>query len=163
MNALLRVVLWIGVSSVLLLVGFSLLVATQYVLSVLVGRVEPEIGRLIATTYFRVVFFKGLLPQLVLALALWATFEQLRPDAARPASRVALGLGFTALLAYAAVAPLLLTVDLLGSPALQLHTTAHHVGTAVGSLAGVVAAGLLGRRVVGRSDRVAASDAYGFS
>jgi hypothetical protein len=146
-----RALLWVVASCALLFAGFGAVVLGLYWLGIATGSFRADTAHLIAaTTYFRVVFVKGLLPQLVVALALWPLLRRLLPGVERNTARVAAGLALVGLLAYAVVAPLLLTAHLPGWPALQMKSTYHHVGTATLSVAAVVAAGLAGRWVAYR-------------
>ena len=61
---------------------------------------------------------------------------------------MAVGLALVAGLAYAVVAPLLLTAEYPGWPALQMRGLYHHVGSGVLMTAAVVLAGLVARLVV---------------
>ena len=92
-----------------------------------------------ATLYYRVVVLKGLLPQLGLTLALVPALRRFRVRRATPAhAREAAAPGPVSLLlectimsslAYCAVAPFLLTVDLPGWPALRMLEPAQKIGT----------------------------------
>lgn len=148
MSPTLRGLLWALASCLLLLLGFGAAVLGVYALGVWLG--APGAGSAPNVTmlavYFRVVLFKGLLPQLLLALALWPLLRRGLPGLARRAP--AAGLALAALAAYAVVAPLLLSVELPGWPALQMRSSFHHLSTALLSLAAVVAAAWSGRRLV---------------
>jgi hypothetical protein len=141
------------VSCLLLAVGFAVAVAGFYLLAVAGAGSDATLAeprQALTLTYFRVVFVKGLLPQLLLALALWPLLVRVRPrfDASRSARL--LGLSLAAALAYAVVAPLLLTVEFPGWPAFQLRSLYHHLGTATLNTAAVVAAASIGRLLVFR-------------
>jgi hypothetical protein len=89
-----------------------------------------------------VVFFKGLLPQLVLALALWPGLRRLLPWVEQSRPGMAAGLVIAVAAAYAVVGPLLLSADFPGWPGLQRRGFYNHVGTAAlttGAVAGLVA------------------------
>ena len=131
--------------------GFAVAVTAMYFLGVATGSVDPENTRpaqVLMAIYFRVVFFKGLLPQLVLALALWPALRRFLPGAERSRTAMAVCLAFAGGLAYAVVAPLLLTAEYPGWPALQVRGLYHHVGSAVLMTGAVVLAGLMGRLFV---------------
>jgi hypothetical protein len=139
---------WGTVSSALLLAAFLVLVLSLYLLGV--ARAGDEAAtladRMMAVVYFRVVFIKGQLPQLLLSLALWPLLRRALPSLERSVARRAVGLALVALAAYAVVAPLLLSAAWPGWPALQLQRLEHHVGTLVLSVAAVVASALTGWR-----------------
>jgi len=146
-----RAALWLVSSSVLLLAGFASIVTAMFFLGLATGSIAPEKAKTVQTimvTYFRVVFVKGLLPQLLLALAFWPALRRLCPWAERSRSGMAVGLALAAGLAYAIVAPLLLTVEYAGWPALQMRSLYHHVGSASLMTGAVVLAGLVARLVV---------------
>lgn len=145
---------WIAVSGVLLFVGFASVVLGMYGLGVIVAGDEARslVDRVMTAIYFRVILFKGLLPQLLLALCLWPLLLRVWPAVEEGRAQRIAGLALLAGLAYAVVAPLLLSVELPGWPALQMRSVSHHLGTALLSVAGVVAAALLGHRLLaGRS------------
>jgi uncharacterized membrane protein YcfT len=146
-----RAALWLVSASVLLLAGFASIVTAMYFLGLATGSIAPgqtEMAQKIMKTYFRVVFFKGLLPQLLLALAFWPALRRLCPWVERSRSGMAVGLALAAALAYAVVAPLLLTAEYPDWPALQMHGLYHHVGSGVLMTGAVVLAGLVARLVV---------------
>lgn len=148
-----RLLPWIAVSCVLLCVGFAALVLGMLGLGALRADDAQALSladRMMAVVYFRVVLVKGLLPQLVLALALWALLRRAWPGVERSFATRAVGLAGLGLAAYAVVAPLLLSADLPGWPALQMRTLEHQIATAFQSVIGVVAAALLGRRLCTR-------------
>jgi hypothetical protein len=143
-----RAALWLLTSSVFLLVGFAAAVAGMYFLGLATGSIDPENPRaaqIAMATYFRVVFFKGLLPQLALALALWPVVRRLLPWAERSRLGMAAGLALAGGVAYAVVAPLLLSSASPGWPALQMRGLDHHVGTATLTTGAVAFAGLVAR------------------
>jgi len=127
-------VLWLLASTGLLLLGFALVVAAVYLLMVVLGNVEPSDLRLqqtAAVVYFRVIFLKGLLPQLLLTLALWPALSRILPWAARGRAGLLGGLAIAAALAYAVVAPLLLTTEWPIGPALRMEGPGDQLGTAL--------------------------------
>ena len=135
----------------LLLAGFAAVVTGIYFLALATGTVAPERTgalQIVMANYFRVVFFKGLLPQLVLALALWPAFQRLFPWAERSRTGMAAGLALAGGMAYAVVAPLLLSAEYPGWPALQMRGLYHHLGSAALMTGAVVLAGLVARLVV---------------
>lgn len=141
-----RRLLWVVASCAVLFLGFAALVLGMFLLGGLTAGAEAQTlaDRLMAAIYFRVVFFKGLLPELLLALALWPAVRRLLPGVEGGLARRAGGLALAALAAHAVVAPLLLGVDWPGWPALQMPGLAYQLGTALTSVAGVVAAALAG-------------------
>lgn len=143
--------LWGIVSSALLFLGFAVLVLCMYLAGSAGAApdLRTEANRLMVGIYFRVVFFKGLLPQLWLALAAWPLLRRAWPDLERGGMRRLAGLGVAALLAYALVAPLLLSADWPGWPALQMRNSSHQIGTALGCVVGVVLAAGAGARLSG--------------
>jgi hypothetical protein len=150
-SSLVRAALWLVSSSVILLVGFAAVVTGMYFLGLATGSVDPEKTRTAQTimaTYFRVVFFKGLLPQLALALALWPAFRRLVPSAERSRTGMAVSLALAGAAAYAVVGPLLLAAEYPGWPALQMRGLFHHVGSAVLMTGAVVLAALVPRLLV---------------
>jgi hypothetical protein len=126
----------------LLLVGSAVLVLGLYLATLVMGALQqPPRDPLPALTYYQAVVLKGLLPQLLLTLALhplvrrarvrWAT-PATRPEAAAPdRSALLLELLIVSALAYCAVAPFLLTVELGAWPALQMTTSGQQVTTFV--------------------------------
>lgn len=159
MRPMIRAGLRILVACGLLLVGFGTAVAILFRLQLETGGAEVEVqGRslTLAATYFRVVFFKGLLPQLLLALALWPIAERLVPTTGSARMRRSLGLVLASLIAWLVVAPLLV-VDLPGWPAFHMRTVSHWIGTAVTSVLAVGAAAGASRALV-RGRREMASD-----
>jgi hypothetical protein len=144
-----RGLLWVVASCAVLFLGFAALVLGMYLLGGLTvgAKAQTLADRLMTAIYFRVVFFKGLLPELLLALALWPGVRRLLPGVERGVARRAGGLALAALVAHAVVAPLLLSVDFPGWPALQMPGLEHKLGTALTSVAGVVAAALAGYRL----------------
>jgi hypothetical protein len=144
-------VLWLSSSSVLLLLGFAAAVVGIYFLGLAtesVAREETRAFQIIMVTYFRVVFFKGLLPQLVLALAFWPALRRLFPWAERSRGGMAVGLALAGAVAYAIVAPLLLCAEYPGWPALQMRGFGQNLGSAALMIAAVALAGLVARLVV---------------
>ena len=124
----------LGASALLLAAGFGLLLALVYGWVTTVGDVPAERAQILQLgllAYFRLIFVKGLLPQLVLAVVLWPPLAYLRPTWDAAAGRRLLGLALAAGAAYAVVAPSLLTVDFAGWPALQMQRGADHVTTAL--------------------------------
>lgn len=159
MSPMIRTGLRVVVASALLLVGFGAVVALLFRLQLETGGAQVEVhGRslTLAATYFRVVFFKGLLPQLLLALALWPIAERLVPTTSSAPMRRRLGLALASLVAWLVVAPLLV-VDLPGWPAFHMRTVSHCIGTAVTSVLAVGAAAGASQALVG-SRRNVASD-----
>lgn len=135
----------------LLLAGFAAVVTGMYFLALATGSIPPERAeafQMIMKTYFRVVFVKGLLPQLILALAFWPALRRLWPWAERSRSGMVAGLALAAGVAYAVVAPLLLTAVFPDWPALQMRGLYHHVGSGSLMIGGVVFASLVARLVV---------------
>lgn len=150
-SPLIRAALWLVSSIALLLLGFALTVAGMYFLALATGTVARENAepfQVIMATYFRVVFFKGLLPQLVLALAFWPALRHLFPWAERSRTGMAAGLAIAGGMAYAVVAPLLLCAEYPGWPALQMQGLYHHLGSAALMTGAVAVAGLVARLVV---------------
>jgi uncharacterized membrane protein YcfT len=150
-SPLVRAALWLLISSLLLLLGFAIVAVGMYFLALAtkaVPRESTETFQVVMVTYFRVVFFKGLLPQLVLALAFWPALRRLFPWAARSRTGLAAGLALAGGVAYAVVAPLLLGAEYPGWPALQMQGPYHHLGSAVLMTGAVVLAGLVPRVVV---------------
>ena len=138
-----RDIAWVALSILLLAFGFAAVVWGGVELGAYTGSIERGLSsQVLASTYFRVVLFKGLLPQLLLALALHATLGRPLPRL-QTLPRLALAVA----LSYAIVAPLLLTADLPGWPALQLQTWSHHLGTGALMIAGVTATAWTGRRL----------------
>jgi hypothetical protein len=94
------------------------------------------------TVYYRAVVLKGMLPQLLLALALHPWLRRYRRRKAGPLQRAEAaqpGPGalwietfVVASVAYCAVAPALLTIDWPGWPALHMRGGAERLGTYVG-------------------------------
>ncbi|MFP6641473.1 MAG: hypothetical protein VCC04_14610 [Myxococcota bacterium] len=116
-------------SLLLLMLGSTLILG----LAVALGPSDSD-----ATLYYRVVVLKGLLPQLGLTLALLPALRRFRvrratPAHAReaaapgPASRL-LECTVMSSLAYCAVAPFLLSVNLPGWPALRMVEPAQKIG-----------------------------------
>lgn len=148
-----RAALWLAASSLLLLVGFSLVVFAMYGLIAGLGSLEPEKARqlqLLLTFYFRIVCFQGLLPALFVALACWPGVVRLLPRVLETRSRLLGGLVLAATLAYALVAPLLLTAEIGGVPGLQIRNAVDHVGSFVGIVGGVALAAWLPRAFLRR-------------
>lgn len=136
---ILRAALWLAASSLLLLAGFTLVVLGMYGLILSLG--SPEAGQvrqlqLLMTFYFRIVFFQGLLPGLALALALWPGVVRLWPRVTESRGRLLGGLLLASALAYAVVAPLLLTAQIGGVPGLQMRDAIDHVGSFLGIAGG---------------------------
>ena len=100
-----------------------------------------------ATTYYRVVVLKGLLPQLLITLALHpllrrfrirkATRAHLKAATTPDAGSLLLECIIMAALAYCAVVPFLLTVDLPGWPALRMIDPGQRIGNFVAMTAGI--------------------------
>lgn len=94
-----------------------------------------------ATLYYKVVVLKGLLPQLLITLALHpllrrfrvrrATRAHLQAATTPDAGSLLLECAIMAALAYCAVAPFLLTVDLPGWPALHMIDAEQRIGNFV--------------------------------
>lgn len=153
MRALAGWLLWTLASSALLLAVFGGLVLALFFLGQATGSIDPAAGlenRLMTTTYFRVVFFKGLLPQLLLALVLWPLVGARLAGPVASARRETGALALVAALAYALVMPLLLSAEQPGWPALQMRSVGQHLSTAVLCGVAVVAAAWAGRRLVSR-------------
>lgn len=83
--------------------------------------------------YYRVVMFKGLLPQLVLAFLLWSVAARVFGRSGRRVSRwrCTAELSLASLVAFTVVTPLLLTVEIQGLPALVMKTAGNVVWSAV--------------------------------
>lgn len=150
MRALLRGLVWTVASSVLLLAAFGGLVLGLVYLGQVTGSINSDAHlttRVLTATYFRVVFFKGLLPQLLLALLLWGLLGRWLAGRAPSTRRELLGLTAVAALAYAVVAPLLLTTSQPEWPALQMRSFGQHLSTLLLCVAAVVGVALPGRRL----------------
>lgn len=145
---LVRGLLWVVSASVLLLVGFVVVLFGMYEVGVLTGQISPERKRevqVLMTLYFRIVGLKGLLPQLLVGLALWPLVARFVPVARRGRSGLALGLAIAASASFAIVVPGLLAVDLPNWPALRM-TGVYQLGMSwLLMTAGVVGAAFCGR------------------
>ncbi len=137
-----RALLAPSLSVSLLVVGSGAVIFGFHLLAMAIGAFEERAhGQIPIAIYYRVIVLKGLLPQLLLTLALhplarrarvrWAT-PATRPEAVAP-SRLALlrELFVVSALAYCAVAPFLLTVDYSSAPALQMTTAGQQITTFV--------------------------------
>ncbi len=91
-------------------------------------------ARIMLALYYKVVVIKGLVPQALLALALYPMLRRLRTrgEAAMPgrASEL-LGLAIAGALSFCIVAPLLLSVEYEGWPALQMPSWGNRLGSLV--------------------------------
>jgi hypothetical protein len=155
--------LWAVSSSLLLAVGFVLIV---YVASILAARrMDPdEVGgvqRALAI-YAQVVLLKGLLPQLLLTLVVFAALDRVLSLAGRGHWIVVLGLVFSATVAVSIVFPMSLTVEGAGLPAVKSESWASTIRTCAEMTAAVVAAAtapLLVQRLRDRTPSVLAEGA----
>jgi hypothetical protein len=142
----LRAALWVSSASLLLAVGFLGLV---YAVSVLArARSEPASVRGMQTAlviYARVVLVKGLLPQLLLTLALWPALDRLLSLRRRGRLGVVAGVASAAALAALVVAPTLLTAALPGLPAVRFQGPVNFVETVVEMTLAVASACLVPR------------------
>ncbi|MBW2271643.1 MAG: hypothetical protein JRG96_00125 [Deltaproteobacteria bacterium] len=122
-NPVLRTALWLLCAVVLLLGGLLLVLygfwTGGHALGAM-GDASTRQSQLALVTYYRVVALKGLLPQLLLVLALWPVACRLLPFAESSRRGLAGALAIVASLAFALVAPALLTSELAGLPALRM-------------------------------------------
>jgi len=143
-----RSVLWLLLSTAILLLGLGLLVAAMYgIVLVRGGLEEGQLGvqQAAALLYFRVVLLKGLLPQLALTLALWPALSKLLPFARRSRAGLSAGLAIAAALAWAIVAPLVLSTSWPFGPPLRMRGLSDKLGTALLMTAAVATAAALPR------------------
>jgi hypothetical protein len=140
--------LWLLTSSLLLLGGFALVAYGLYGLAIVLEAVPADklrsfqVGMAI---YFRVVFFQGLLPGLVLALLLWPAAARVIPRLGSSRARLLGGLTVCASLAYAAVGPLLLTTRIEGEPAMKMQGAFDQIASAALMIGAVALAAWLPR------------------
>jgi hypothetical protein len=131
-----------AVSVALLLFGAAGVIFAFYLLASALGAFKDTGQAQIAlSVYYKVVVLKGLLPQLLLALALHPLVRRARIRGATVATRseavspgrlaLLIELAVVAALAYAAVGPFLLTADVAGWPALQMKSAGQHTATFV--------------------------------
>ena len=148
-----RAALWVTASSSLLLVSFSLVVGALYALMLGSSSLEPEkVGQLqlMMTFYFRIVFIQGLLPGLLCALAIWPFVARLMPGVREGRGRLFLGLLLASALAYALVAPSLLTMQSGGAPGLRMQDASDQVASAIGVVGSVAVGAWLPRAFLSR-------------
>jgi hypothetical protein len=122
-NPVLQAVVWLVCAVALLLVGLFLVVyavwTAGHALGVM-GDIDSAQSQLALVTYYRVVVFKGLLPQLLLSLAIWPLACRLLPFATQGRKGLTAALAIVAGLAFAVVVPTLLTSEFAGLPALRM-------------------------------------------
>jgi hypothetical protein len=146
--SLLRGALWLVTSSALLVVGTALGIFAFYGLLRATNAVEPGKVRsvqVLLTYYFHIVCFRGLLPALVVTLALWPALVHVVPTLSRGRLRLFGGLMLAAAVAYAFVGPLLLARQFAGTPDLKITGVANQAATAVLVVVAVSAAAWLPR------------------
>lgn len=148
-----RGVLWLVASALLLALGFGATVLGLYGLARVLGSVDAEglqTFRVGLVFYFRILYFQALLPGLIVALASWPALVRLAPGVTASRPRILAGLFLCASVAYAVVAPLLLSARGDGSPGLRMETLADQVGTAGLVIAAVAVAAWLPRVFLAR-------------
>lgn len=134
MSAWLIAALRLACAVALLLIGTQALMHAMAALGTALGTFAPESDPLPAlAVYFRVVILKGLLPQVMLAFALCSIAARLlaRSETHRLAWRRSAELAVASLAAFAVVAPLLLTRELHGMPAMVMTSASNVVWSAV--------------------------------
>lgn len=147
----LRALLWVATASAILVLGFALFTVAFYWLARAFGSLDPaqlNRAKVVLVFYFQIVAIRGLLPQLLLGLALWWGLASAFPRFANTRGGLAAGLAVAAALAYGVVAPLLLTASFEGWPVFKMRGFFQHIVTFVMMTASVVAAGLLPRLVL---------------
>jgi hypothetical protein len=141
--------LWAFCAGLLLTFGFLGMV---YVATLLAqARSDPASVRemqVALVIYARVVLVKGLLPQLLIALALWPALDRLFSFGSRGRWGEVLGLSGSALLAALIVAPTLLPLDLDLLPAVKFRSAGNFVVSVLEMTAAVAAATLLPRWIL---------------
>jgi hypothetical protein len=150
-RSLLRAGLWVVTASAILVFGFAALIFGIYWLGTALGSIDPEHAKeaqIALVFYFQTVGIKGLLPQLLLGLAIFWGLTRAFPKLALTRRGLAAGLALAAALAYGVVAPLLLTASFEGWPALKMRHLSQHIATFLMMTGAVVAACLLPRIVL---------------
>ena len=147
-----RALRWLAASSLLLAAGFAGVVLVGLQLALETGILDPAQrapARVAATTYYRVVLVKGLLPQLGLVIAAALALERRGALHRGVGWRAPALLAASAAVAYALAGPWLLASALPGWPALQMPTLGEKLATGLLMVAAVTAAALAGRRLAG--------------
>jgi hypothetical protein len=127
-------------SAVFLAMGFGFTLAAYFLYARITGVVGDDGAQIVLpglAACYRLILFKGLLPQLVLVLALWLPLSLRWPTARTSPPRRLLAICFVATVAYGLVAPLLLTTNFDGLPALQMNRLSDHASTAALMIAAV--------------------------
>lgn len=135
--------LWGLAACLLLILGFAAVVVAYFLFARWMGTIPDDRIRVFQTglaIYFRIVFLKALVPQLILTLSLWPAAVRMLPSVLSSRSRMLGGLLLTSALAYGVVAPLLLTVAFDGFPALRMENAQDQLGSAALIVAGVALA-----------------------
>lgn len=143
---------WTASAAALLAVGFLFWVNLGS--SIALVRAKPEAGFQVRTAfevYARVVLLKGLLPALLLALALWPLLDWRGRFSRRGRLGFALGLALAATLASVAVAAAFLPVPALGLPAVKYTGTVNFLLTCIEMAGAVTLAAWIPRSVRPRS------------
>ena len=139
-----RALLWLPLAALLLALGF---IAWLALASHIAGRsLDPAATARMQTAfvvYARVTLFKGLLPALALALALWPLFERAFGLDRRGALARALGIVCASAVASTAVAALLLPSPLWGFASVVRYAGVGHLAQTCAEMTAGVAAALL--------------------
>jgi hypothetical protein len=150
-RAVLAGLVWWASASLLLCVGF---LAVVYAVSLqAVAAAEPESVRQVQlglVIYARVVLLKGLLPQLLLALGLFALLDRAFALGARGSLAVAAGVVVAAAAASLVVAPTLLRLELPALPPVRYRGPWNFLRTCAEMTAAVAVAALIPRLALTR-------------
>jgi hypothetical protein len=138
-----RLIAWAGLSAVLLIAGFALLLLGSYTITWLAGDLQPDRVREVQAGYlsaFAVIALKGLLPQLLVTAAAWLALRRFWADLRSGWRNLALGTAGVASLAYGLAVPALLLSSHRLLPALAPRNLQEHFFTFLFMTGGVTAA-----------------------
>ncbi len=153
-RGLLRALLWFACSAALLCAGFLALLAVG---ALMVRSQDPDAARqlpMALAIYARVVLLKGLLPAVAMTFLLWPLIERVFSLARRGRVALALGVFTAAAIASTAVAGLLLPSGLWGTDSVRYAGIANFLQSCAEMTAGVGAAVLISRWLVGSEARI---------